>query len=95
MSTPTAESKRYLILYASGSAFIVEGTFQMIPLESWMIPAVSKHDGPLVVLDQRAIVSCAGVTVYSPRRNRDGLQPVMREWLDEHPEWDAIVKETT
>lgn len=83
----SVESHRYLVRYPSGKQFIVHGRFVLAPVNSWLLPSVFQEGNEAVILDQRAIVECEGVEVYSPRRNRDGLYPEMSKWLDHNPEW--------
>lgn len=78
----------YLIRYPSGASFTAQGRFLLVPLGSLLVPMVFLDNSKEALsLDPRAIVEKDGVEVYSPRRNRDGLEPGMAKWLDEHKEW--------
>jgi len=83
----SAATGYYLVRYPSGKTFTVRGQFALTPLDDWLVPTVFQDDNKASVLDQRAIVKQAGREVYSPRRNLDGLQPAMTQWLSAHPEW--------
>jgi len=81
--------QEYLVKYPTGKTFTVRGKFTLTPLGNWLVPAIFQEGNKAAVLDQRAIVEHLGTVVYSPRRHRDGLDPMMAEWLDDHPEWGA------
>jgi hypothetical protein len=77
----------YLVRYPSGKSFTLQGRFALTPLESCLMPCVFQDDNKVAMLDQRAIVEHDGVEVYSPRRNREWLQPEMSRWLHENESW--------
>lgn len=80
----------YDVRYPSGATRTLRGVFRLVPLDTTMCPAILPSPGSYLLLDQRAIVTCNGAVVYSPRRNADGLGAVMTDWLKQHPEWDRI-----
>ncbi len=86
-TSPATDAALLNVSYPSGRKFGVVGQFQLTPLESWLVPAVFIGDDKAIVLDQRAIVTSHGRVIYSPRQNRDGLDPQMTQWLNEHPDW--------
>lgn len=77
----------YLVRYPSGRTFTIRGHFVLAPLNSWLVPTIVDDDDKIMVLDQRAIVESDGVRVYSPRCNRDGLDPAVSQWLDANELW--------
>ncbi len=77
----------YLIRYPSGKTFRLKGIFKLEPLGDWLVPMIHHENNKSTALDQRGIVEYDGKVVYSPRRNLDGLQPVMTEWLNDNPHW--------
>lgn len=92
MTDPIAN---YYVRYPSGAAYQPRGQFLLLPLDTTRCPSITLETGGVLMLDQRAIVTCDGAIVYSPRRNADGLGAVMVEWLKEHPEWDRIKPQRT
>lgn len=85
--TDSAGTIYYLVEYPSGMALRVTGRFRLAALDRWLIPVIEQPDGSVIVLDQRGVVTHDEVIVYSPRRNLDGLQLEMTQWLNEHPGW--------
>ena len=79
---------RYLVRYPSGKTFTCCGRFHKVVLGDLIAPAIVPAVGPVLMLDQRAIVKEGEQKVYSPRRNMDGLQPDIRRWLAANPSWD-------
>lgn len=75
------------VAYPSGFKFNLSGHFVLAPLGSWLVPTILGPNNQAVVLDQRAIVTHDGCLIYSPRRNRDALNPLITQWLDQHPDW--------
>jgi hypothetical protein len=86
-STAPDIDERYLIRYPSGKTFTCSGRFHKVVLGDLIAPAIVPSVGPVVMLDQRAIVEKGDQQVYSPRRNMDGLQPDIRRWLASNPSW--------
>lgn len=76
----------FRIEYPSGIKFSQHGRFELRPLGDMLCPIVIVSDSRVLFLDQRAIVSLEGHVVYSPRRNLDGLEKEMMQWIMEHPE---------
>ena len=75
------------VAYPSGKTFKLFGQFALTSVKTWRVPAVLRADGQVVVLDQRAIVTQNNRVIYSPRRNRDGLDPELSNWLNANPTW--------
>ncbi len=87
---------RFDVRYPSGQVMTRVGTLRDIDLGTGLglVPAIIDGAGAITVLDPRAVVFCDGAIVADPRqRDRDRLAPWVRAWLDEHPEWPAIVTE--
>jgi hypothetical protein len=76
----------YRISYPSGKTFELTGTYLMADVGELRCPTIDSGER-VHVLDQRAIITQDGVQVYHPRRNLDGLDPTLKKWLDENPEW--------
>ena len=85
--------RKYSISYPSGKKFTAVGRYQLAPLDSWLVPCIFQGEKEVIMLDQRAIVrDDSGKVIYSPCRNRDGLQPQMVKWIDENQQWAKDLK---
>jgi hypothetical protein len=84
---------RFSVSYPSGSEFTVAGELRCgrLPGSSMFAVGVIQHDGEIVMLDPRAIVTDSdGEVVYDPRQiPLDVHEPAMIEWLLDNPEWAA------
>lgn len=78
----------YRVAYPSGKTFTCSGRFEKIVVGDLIAPAIVPSVGPVMMLDQRAIVKEGDKTIYSPRRNMDGLQRDIRRWLKANSRWD-------
>ena len=76
----------YHISYPSGKTFELAGTYMMADVGAWRCPCIDSGNH-VHVLDQRAIVMHDGIQIYHPRRNLDGLDPNLKKWVDDNPEW--------
>lgn len=86
--TKITGSSDYLIRYPSGKTFRLKGVFRLEPTGDWLIPMIHHEGKTSTALDQRGIIEHDEKVIYSPRRNLDGLLPVMTEWLNNNPHWN-------
>lgn len=82
-------SGKYTIRYQSGKTFTLAGDFELttVPKEG-LVPCIVVGT-QLNILDPRAIISHGEIVCYRPRNHHSQLAPWARQWLTEHPEWDA------
>jgi hypothetical protein len=82
--------KLHEVSYPSGKQFQVKGQLHLVPIRDGIYPVVFDDNNRAFVLDQRALIECDGVRVYTPWQNLDGLDPVFAKWLQDHPQWGKV-----
>src|SRR5262245_595625 len=86
---PTVGPPHVWALYPLSGLHGFPGDYHLTRLEGWLVPVTAVQDGPVFVLDARAIVFCRDPfrLLYDPRENLGHMQSGFAEWMRENPDW--------